>query len=1369
MSKSIFLCKNYRYILCKLFTILSLAIFFSCSSNPNYVVKYENSTLPIPTCDTVDSKLEYGKVIRFYYSPSDANLVYTLDGTEPEWGDSDVYNPNDGIKLTESCTLKARLYHSKYNPSPVLEKRFSVYIEKPVISPDKDEITTTEGISITHKTFGTKIYYTIEGNTPTEDMEEYDGLPFTLPAGIQTVKVLAIKGGVKSTVEKTFTVIDAEAAYLDGLSVSNGADEYINNFSKTKYEYEINLPNTVEKVTIKATSDLCTVENGNSEISLEKGETKSFTIFVISKNNPDKSNIYKLTISRASDIASNDARLLDLKLTNNNAAIIALPFTMDTTDYSLNVNRTINSVTMTFEFSHDKAKADVVSGKVYSLKEGENVLSVKVTAEDGVTTKTYTVKIIRESSTEPVNANLKSLSVAGKSVSVSDYMTFSSSDSSVRVIATAEKEEAIVKINGQAVTGIDVVVPSTVNIEITDATAIKSYVLDIKKISSAALTSLTVNGKNVTVNSMMSFISETETAEITATVNEETASFTIDGVAAVSGTVADVVISADGKTATKAIKIALTSKDGTAVNYELSVNYNEVIKDKIILHAYNWTNCYAWIGTETKLLGAWPGKAMTDEENNWYGITLDIASANIIFNGIGQTADLSREAGEWWYKDGKWYDHNPEDSQPPAIIWSSPSDGDTLSDVETLTVNATDDVGIDKIEFYCDGKLIGTITSGMTYSWDSANVANGTHKLKAIAYDKAGNKAETTEITVTTTNANKAPVANAGKDKTGMETVALTFDASQSTDNGTIKSYAWDFGDGIKSTEKTTTHTYSTAGTYIVTLTVTDEEGLSGTTTIKVTINKKGSFVHRDFREENIYFMMTDRFCDGDKTNNNIWGDEYLPGGEGQMYDFNESKTGILSYYHGGDFKGIINNLDYLVEMGFTAIWITPSVKQAEGRFYYGDYEASGFHGYWGYDFDQIDPHLHSSGKNSDGWDDYRAFVAACHEKGIRVMQDVVINHGNQSVSDPKTKWHAEDGKVIMDGETWIWQTKDKYYDPSNLANGFYAYKDAWGCAGLIDFNDKSPDRKDARQHMINVYKKFIDAGVDAFRIDTVAYVTNEWCGEFADEMYKHAQSKGNNHFYMIGEAWCGRYDAVARHSKDTTDSLHMLDMHLSCLDYPGEMSSVFKDGGDYARFESVIASDAGWGTDLEEHTKTAMFVDNHDCFRNNGIYSEAQYKNALNYIYLFRGVPVVFYGTEAMYSWKGAHASTNKDDVVSRWMLGDQGINYVKQNKPTMYKHLKALNTIRSASPCIQKGVQDNIEVSGDKAVFTRTHEGKTAYVAISKGAAFSQTFSDVKSGSYTLYSSASDGNYTATDVTVSGSYSVNVPANGFAFIEPK
>lgn len=799
------------------------------------------------------------------------------------------------------------------------------------------------------------------------------------------------------------------------------------------------------------------------------------------------------------------------------------------------------------------------------------------------------------------------------------------------------------------------------------------------------------------------------------------------------------------------------------------------VKDKIVLHAYDYVNVYIWETSDSSI-----NKKHFDMEQEgstkWYKKEFDVTSANVIFTKAkggwsSQTADLSRtEAGEYWYKDGKWYDYNPDDTEKPIIAWNAPAENSVLTGEVTLSVIASDNVGISKIEFYSDDKLIGTAEGGKTsISWDSANAANGTHTLKAIAYDAVGNHAETASVTIKTQNQNKAPVANAGSDKTGVEGVNITFDGSKSTDNGEIVSYAWDFGDGSTGVGKSATHSYTKAGTYTVKLVVTDEEGLTGSVTISVKINEKGSFIHRDFREENVYFMMTDRFADGDKNNNNLWGDEYLPKGESQMYDFNESKTGILSYYHGGDFKGIINNLDYLVDMGFTAIWITPSVKQAEGRFYYGDYEASAFHGYWGYDFDQIDPHLHSSGINSDGWADYKAMVDACHAKGIRVMQDVVINHGNQSVSDQKTKWHALDGTVIMDGQTWTWKTKDKYYDGVNLSNGFYAYKDAWGCAGLIDFNDKSPDRKDARQHMINVYKKFIDAGVDAFRIDTVAYVTNEWCGEFADAMYNHAKSLGNDHFYMIGEAWCGRYDAIARHSKDTTDSLHMLDMHLSCLDYPGEMSSVFKDDGDYSRYNNVVASDASWGTDAEEHTWTSMFVDNHDCFRNNGIYSETQYKNALNYIYLFRGVPIVFYGTEAMYSWSGAYASTNKDDVVSRWMLGDQGINYVKQNKPTMYKHLKALNTIRSASPCIQKGVQENIELKGDKAVFTRTHEGKTAYVAISKGAAYSQKFDNVQSGTYTEYSSSSNGSYTEKEISVSGSYTASVPANGFTFIEPK
>lgn len=610
----------------------------------------------------------------------------------------------------------------------------------------------------------------------------------------------------------------------------------------------------------------------------------------------------------------------------------------------------------------------------------------------------------------------------------------------------------------------------------------------------------------------------------------------------------------------------------------------------------------------------------------------------------------------------------------------------------------------------------------------------------------------------------KAIISVSGSTVVGNE---LTFSAVSST--GDISSYLWTFADGSTSSEIEVKKTYFVAGNYPLTLTVSDSKGKTNSASRTVNVVKPGEFVHRDFREENVYFLMTDRFSDGDKTNNNIWGDEYLPNGEADLYKFDESKTGVLSYYHGGDFKGIINNLDYIADMGFTAIWITPSVKQPEGRFYNGgDYEASAFHGYWGYDFDQIDPHLHSSGKNSDGWDDYKAFIDACHARGIRVMQDIVINHGNHTSAASPTKWVNYSVQTIMDGKEWAWKTLDPYYESDTSKNGFYSYYGFGQCSDLIDFGHLGEDGKDSRQHLINVYKKFIDAGVDAFRIDTIAYIPSEFAGEFADAMYNYAKSKGNDYFYMIGEAWCGRHDAVDRHAHDTTDSLHMLDMHLSCLDYPGQMQGVFKDGGDFSQYYNATSDDKQFACMTpEEYTKTAMFVDNHDCYRNEAIYSEAQYKNALNYIYIFRGVPIVFYGTEAMYSWSGTHPCTNKDDVVSRWMLGDEGINYVKTNKPPMYKHLKVLNEIRSSSPCIQKGEQEDLVLKGNQATFTRTYNGKTSYVGLNTGSsAYSYDFS-VKSGVYTLVSCKSDGTYERSTITASGTYSLSVPANGFAFIE--
>ena len=810
----------------------------------------------------------------------------------------------------------------------------------------------------------------------------------------------------------------------------------------------------------------------------------------------------------------------------------------------------------------------------------------------------------------------------------------------------------------------------------------------------------------------------------------------------------------------------------------------ETAASNIVLHAKGYQYLWYWeTGKDGSLLTM---EEDSEKGEDWYTTTLDYSSINVIFrpyngdNWAGQSADIEVSAGTWYYEGKGLTGSGSNDSVAPVAEWVRPENGATLSnDVELFTF-AKDEGGISKVCYYADGTKLGETDGTSALLWNTTNVDNGTYSLTATAYDNAGNTVTTSATSVTVKNVVvlKAVISSS---TTAMATVEKTFDGSSS--KGDIASYSWDFGDGTTGTGLKATHTYESVGSYTVTLTVTGTDGSNATQTQKITVTKKSDFIHRDFREETVYFMMTDRFADGDSTNNNIWGDEYMPDGT-SIYDYSEDKCGVLSYYHGGDFKGIINNLDYIKDMGFTAIWITPSVKQPEGRYFYdgsngGDaYQASAFHGYWGYDFDQIDPHLHSSGKNSDGWDDYKAFIDACHAKGIRVMQDIVINHGNHGSASSPTKWADYSVQTIMDGKQWAWQTLDPYYEPvaegaTPSKNGFYSYYGFGQCADLIDFGHLGEDGKDSRHHLINVYKKFIDAGVDAFRIDTMAYIPNEFAGEFADAMYNYAKEKGNDYFYMIGEAWCGRYDAVARHSKDTTDSLHMLDMHLSCLDYPGNMQKVF-NGSDSigAVYSNVISQgDVQFSCMTEdEYTKTAMFVDNHDCYRCEGLFSEARYKNALNYIYLFRGVPIVYYGTEAMYSWSGTHPSTNKDDVVSRWMLGDVGINYVKNNTPTMYKHLKVLNHVYHASECIQKGAQNNVSINTIPAAFTRTWNGKTAAVLLNhQDSEGSYSFSGLPSGSYTLYTSSGDGTLNTSTVTVSGSYSLSAPANGFAVLDPQ
>ena len=150
-----------------------------------------------------------------------------------------------------------------------------------------------------------------------------------------------------------------------------------------------------------------------------------------------------------------------------------------------------------------------------------------------------------------------------------------------------------------------------------------------------------------------------------------------------------------------------------------------------------------------------------------------------------------------------------------------------------------------------------------------------------------------------------------------------------------------------------------------------------------------------EFRDQTIYFVMTARFFDGDPGNN--------------YYNRDRIKTGDPQWR--GDFKGLISQLDYIVDLGFTALWITPPIVNRSGLDY---------HGYHAYDWTKIDPRLESPGAS------YQDLIDAAHAKGLKIVQDVVINHSSQ---------YGIRGKVFID------HLPIKYYRPAGGAainNGPY-------------------------------------------------------------------------------------------------------------------------------------------------------------------------------------------------------------------------------------------------------------------------------------------------------------------------------------------
>jgi cyclomaltodextrin glucanotransferase len=451
------------------------------------------------------------------------------------------------------------------------------------------------------------------------------------------------------------------------------------------------------------------------------------------------------------------------------------------------------------------------------------------------------------------------------------------------------------------------------------------------------------------------------------------------------------------------------------------------------------------------------------------------------------------------------------------------------------------------------------------------------------------------------------------------------------------------------------------------------------------------------FAAEAVYFVLTDRFVDGDPSNNHM--DQ---GGANRTFDRPLiAPTGVPDNigYLGGDFRGLLAHAEYIRDMGFTSVWITPIVDNPDEAFtggnrigegFFADRGKTGYHGYWGMNFYRVDEHLESADLR---FADFTRRMRSEH--GLKIVLDIVCNHGSPSYTMPVDQpgfgeIYDAAGALNADHQN----LRPEQLDPSNpLHRWFHRESDL---AELSNLDDTNPEVMD---YLVGAYLHWIDQGAAAFRIDTIRHVPHAFWREFTTRI--RAMHPG---FFMFGESFDYEARKIALHTQPENGG-------VSVLDFPEKaaMAEVFeKPGSDYGRLLEALHLDDGVYRNPYE---LMTFYDNHDMARMNA--SEDGFIDAHNWLFTARGIPVVYYGSEI-----GFMVGT-KEHEGNRNYFGTE--NIARAGDHRIRKALARIAKIRQASPALQRGLQVNLEFRGDLAAFLRVYERggttQTALVLLNKG----------------------------------------------------
>jgi alpha-amylase len=496
----------------------------------------------------------------------------------------------------------------------------------------------------------------------------------------------------------------------------------------------------------------------------------------------------------------------------------------------------------------------------------------------------------------------------------------------------------------------------------------------------------------------------------------------------------------------------------------------------------------------------------------------------------------------------------------------------------------------------------------------------------------------------------------------------------------------------------------------------------------------------QDWRDEVIYQLIVDRFADGDVNN-----------------DFN-IEPGSLGQYQGGDWQGVEDHLDYLQSLGVTTLWISPVVKNVDS-----DADIDAYHGYWQQDLTLTNPHFGDLAA-------LRSLVAHAHDRGMKVVLDIVCNHMGQVFFYDINRNGRPDKYVNGSGQPGDPVVVISEYDPPWQPGGVLAFSQEGqsGRAPILFIDDPSINRippqpgilagaaayhgfghvlnfddpaqrtlgdftgglKDLATELPEVRATLVDAfarwvekvDFDGYRIDTVKHVESDFWPVFATNTRQRLAAENKTNFLMFGEAFDGNDQLLGSYTQPgALDSVFYFSQHYQVF------SAVFESAHAAGQQQGTAQIEALWkqkatnyntqpqpgGIGIAPYKAIVNFIDNHDVprFLFDSLGDTTALRNALTLLFTEDGIPCVYYGTEQEFS--------GGNDPANREVLWNAGF----RTDGDTYQHMARLARLRKAYVALRRG--------DTKVVWSSAHVAQEDDAGIF---AFERAGGDTGAGPYAL-----------------------------------